>query len=802
MSSKRREDVKARRRERAKRADRHRRLTADRCADLLYEAESAWDAGNVEQARRLFEQILRIRPNHETANEYLADLHFKAQRFEMGLVHYDRLSRSPDWPAVIYNAAFACFRTGRFDQGWTLADEYLRRTVHQAQFKRPHAMARVLRDECAKAAKRAAAAARRDARAVNTRAASVKTDPAEGASAGDSDASPRLNASPVVPLAASAAPHGPGPAETADLPALSLPPFPELAVPEIPIEFEVDRGGFPAHVRSTDFAPADEVQLRRRYAELRLQKGFDELLSLGAVRDVTHFRYQLDSVRRILRDFRGRVLLADEVGLGKTIEACLALKEYWMRGLVRKALILTPPSLVGQWVDELTSRFGLAPVTPESPGFRRDSDESWARAPLVVASLALVRQPAYRDRLRAIDYDLVIVDEAHALKRRTSAAWQLVNDLKTRFLLLLSATPVGNDLSELYNLILLLRPGLLQTEAHFRREYGQTNALEHAARREKLRTLLREVMLRNTRAHIDLKLPRRLAATQVVRPEAAEAEVLARLTAVIRERYGTASAADRWRLTTLQMQAGSSPAALRFGLRDRSGEERLDGFAPVAAALTQVGVSAKTTALVELARRSDEKKIVFTRFRATLDELERVLVEAGFRVAVFHGGLTTIEKEAAIAAFQEDAEILLSSEIGGEGRNLQFCRTVINYDLPWNPMAIEQRVGRVHRIGQTREVYVFNFCLAGSIEERILRLLHDKINLFELIAGEIEMILGHLDEDQDFASVVMDLWARSQTPGEEDHAFEHLSETILRAKAQYQQTRELDRALFSQDYEV
>jgi len=481
-----------------------------------------------------------------------------------------------------------------------------------------------------------------------------------------------------------------------------------------------------------------------------------------------------------------------------------------MRGLVRKALILTPPSLVGQWVDELTSRFGLAPVTPESPDFRRDSDESWARAPLVVASLALVRQPAYRHRLHALDYDLVIVDEAHALKRRTSAAWQLVNDLRTRFLLLLSATPVGNDLSELYNLILLLRPGLLQTEAHFRREYGQTSALEHAGRREKLRTLLREVMLRNTRAHIDLKLPRRLAATQVVRPGAAEADMLARLTAVIRERYAKASAADRWRLTTLQMQAGSSPAALRFGLRERAGsssrlgagEDHLDDFAPVAAALSEVGVSAKATALVELARRSDEKKIVFTRFRATLDELERVLVEEGFRVAVFHGGLTTTEKDAAIAAFQGDAEILLSSEIGGEGRNLQFCRTVINYDLPWNPMAIEQRVGRVHRIGQAREVYVFNFCLAGSIEERILRLLHDKINLFELIAGEIEMILGHLDDDQDFASVVMDVWARSHTPGEEDHAFEELSATILHAKAQYQQTREIDRALFSQDYEV
>ncbi len=234
MSNRRKDDAKARRRERAKRADRHRRLTADKCAYLLCHAESAFAAGQLEPARRLFEQILRIRPTHEIANACLADLHFKAERYEAGLACYDRLSQRPDYPAVVYNAAFACLRTGRFDQGETLASE-----------------------------------------------------------------------------------------------------------------FETDRTGFPASVRASDFAPVDEVQLRCRYAELRLQKGFDELLSLGAGRDVTHFRYQLDSVRRILRDFRGRVLLADEVGLGKTIEACLTLKEYWMRGLVRKALILTPPSLVG-----------------------------------------------------------------------------------------------------------------------------------------------------------------------------------------------------------------------------------------------------------------------------------------------------------------------------------------------------------------------------------------------------------------------------------------------------------------------
>jgi SNF2 family DNA or RNA helicase len=343
---------------------------------------------------------------------------------------------------------------------------------------------------------------------------------------------------------------------------------------------------------------------------------------------------------------------------------------------------------------------------------------------------------------------------------------------------------------------------LLQSEAAFRREYGRIEALAEAGRRDRLRELLREVMVRNTRAHIDLTLPRRIAATHVVQPAASEAAVLKALSASVRDRYGGATASERWRLTTLQMQAGSGPAALRFGLRDLADRDAV--FAPVVEALDRPGAtrSAKVDALLDLARRSPEKKIVFTRFRATLDELRAALSDAGHRVSVFHGGLSSADKEAAIATFEGDHEILLSTEVGGEGRNLQFCRTIINYDLPWNPTAIEQRVGRVHRIGQTREVYVFNFCLAGSVEEYMLKVLHDKINLFELVAGEMEMILGEIGQERDFSSIVMDLWAAGATPEDRESAFDRFADELRRAKAGYQETRELDAALFGEDYEV
>jgi superfamily II DNA or RNA helicase len=803
MGDKRQREQKTARRERVKRAQRQRRLTADQCANLLWDADAAWNQRDYEHARRLLEKILHIRPNHRTAHERLAELHFAAGRSEAGLTHYDRLSQPPEWPVLTYQAAVANARLARFDRTRPLLDAFLKVTRRQPEFEPLRASARAIRQQWARLARQDAARAARGTRGVSLPSASgPQLELPSMRVAGERPASFALPAANAKGHARAAGNAGTG----ADDPALpSLPAFPDAVLPELPVVVEIDRAGFPEAITATDLAPVSEVLLRHRYAELRLQKGFDELLAPRAATDLVHFRHQLETVRRILRDFRGRVLLADEVGLGKTIEACLALKEYWMRGLVRKALVLTPPSLVGQWVDELTCRFDLAATTPDSAECRRDPDGFWSRQPLVVASLALARQPAHRDRLKLLDYDLVIVDEAHTLKNRSTAGWQLVNDLKKRFLLLLSATPVGNDLTELYNLILLLKPGLLSTEAQFRRDFGHIEALAESSRREKLRGLLREVMVRNTRAHLDVRLPRRLAATCVVRPGPDEAEALACLTRVIRDRYEHASAADRWRLMTLQMQAGSSPAALRYGLRnDANGNHAggADGFATVLDALDRVTVPAKTAALIDLVERSADKKIVFTRFRASLDEVARALAARGIRTATFHGGLTTTEKAAAIEQFEADAEILLSSEIGGEGRNLQFCRTVINYDLPWNPTVIEQRVGRVHRIGQTREVFVFNFCLAGSVEERILAILHDKINLFELVAGEMEMVLGHLDADKDFAGFVMDAWALSRGPDDEARAFATLSEAITRAKVRYDRTAEIDQALFREDYET
>ncbi len=802
MTNHRSREAKEKKRQARIRLQKVRRLQAQQCDRLLFEAEMEWRAKRSERAERLLEKVVRINPHHREAHLHLAELCFVARRFEKGLQHLAHVPMDEVPTSLVFYAADASLAAGEFDRGEMLAREYLRRLGRGREGDSFRAAGKILLDQCRKGKR----AATRAARVAESGQADL-FEPGEGAGVirrGDtSSGSSRLGARlAVIDDAKPRASLTPGPASSEatteiSAPASAIPTLPDPPIPPIPVNIEFDPGFLP---RLHDpVAASREALLWREYASVRLQRGFDELLSLSDVRDVDRLWYQLETVRRILRDFRGRVLLADEVGLGKTIEAGLALKEYWVRGLVRRALILTPPSLVGQWIDELSAKFRLEAAAPEHSTYADNPERFWTAHPIVVASLPLARQPANRAILTRVDYDLVIVDEAHRLKRRGTAAWQLVNELKKRFLFLLSATPVGNDLTELYNLILLLRPGLLSTEARFRRDYGRLEALRDPARREKLRTLLREVMVRNTRAHIDLRLPRRLAATIVVQPGAEEAASLHAVLAWIRERYGASGGLGRQALMTLQMQAGSGGAALLQGLQ-RAGADG-PGIQQALEILTDRGLSAKPQALVDLLRRSTERVMVFTRFLATLEELRMALGAAGISTAVFHGGMSGRAKDAAIAAFASDAQVLVSTDVGAEGRNLQFCRTVVNYDLPWSPAAIEQRVGRVHRIGQTREVYVFNFCLRGSIEEQILRVLHEKINLFELVAGEMEMILGELDEDQDFATLVMDLWAGSAA-AECERAFDTLGERLAAARRRYQDIQDLDRTLFREDYEV
>jgi SNF2 family DNA or RNA helicase len=176
--------------------------------------------------------------------------------------------------------------------------------------------------------------------------------------------------------------------------------------------------------------------------------------------------------------------------------------------------------------------------------------------------------------------------------------------------------------------------------------------------------------------------------------------------------------------------------------------------------------------------------------------LRRRLAAAGHDVAVFHGALSRLQKEAAIEHFHGPARLLLCTESGSEGRNLQFAHGLCNFDLPWSPMKIEQRVGRLSRIGQKSDVYVFNLVAAGTVEAAVLRLLEAKLNMFELVIGEVDMILGNLDDEKEFEDMVADEWAASRDTDEFAARMEALGDRLLAAKAAYFRQRAQDEKLF------
>jgi superfamily II DNA/RNA helicase len=158
--------------------------------------------------------------------------------------------------------------------------------------------------------------------------------------------------------------------------------------------------------------------------------------------------------------------------------------------------------------------------------------------------------------------------------------------------------------------------------------------------------------------------------------------------------------------------------------------------------------------------------------------------------------LTRLEKEAAISRFRGPARLLLCTESGSEGRNLQFAHAVCNFDLPWNPMRIEQRIGRLSRIGQTHDVHVFNLVAAGTVEASVLHLLDAKLSMFELVIGEIDMILGNLDEEREFQDVVADLWAEAADSDDFSKRMEELGNRLVAAKTAYLEQRRQDDRLF------
>jgi superfamily II DNA or RNA helicase len=516
--------------------------------------------------------------------------------------------------------------------------------------------------------------------------------------------------------------------------------------------------------------------------------------------------HQLVALARAMAQPRVRYLLADEVGLGKTIEAGLILRELKLRGQVRRTLVIAPKGLVSQWVSEMHFHFGesfqlvlpediktLSRIAPAASrvGAAPHAPNAWSLFAQVVVPMDSVK-PMDRRRgwsdaqvddhnrerfedLVTAGWDLVIVDEAHRLGGSTDqvARFRLGQGLAEAapYLLLLSATPHQGKTDAFQRLISLLDEQAFPDTG----SVTQERVRPYVIRTEKRRAI--------DAGGNPLFKPRRTQLVPVVwsAEHRAQQTLYAAVTEYVREGYNQALREKRsyigFLMILMQRLVVSSTSAIRTTLEKRlealtapddqlmlfplSSEEEwaeLDGQEQIdvllrtrlaalkneraevmllleaAARCEQAGPDVKAEALLEWLYRlqaeerdPELKALIFTEFVPTQTMLQRFLVERGFSVVCLNGSMEMAARKQVQESFAQDTRILISTDAGGEGLNLQFCHVVINYDMPWNPMRLEQRIGRVDRIGQQHVVRALNFVLDDSVEHRVQEVLEQKL---------------------------------------------------------------------------
>ncbi|HVH68347.1 MAG TPA: DEAD/DEAH box helicase [Gemmatimonadales bacterium] len=578
----------------------------------------------------------------------------------------------------------------------------------------------------------------------------------------------------------------------------------------------VDERSLAAFTAKLREPPAERAwyELRRDAEKIALVPGFDRLITLdaNAIKELPH---QIDVAQRVLRDMGGRAILADEVGLGKTIEASIIYKELAVRGLARRALILTPASLVGQWQGELEEKFFERFETPTDP-------DDWQKVTKAIASHDRARSRRHAEEILRHRWDLVIVDEAHKVKSHRGATYQFIEKIERDFILLLTATPLQNDLRELYNLVTLLRPGQLGTWQEFKAAHLVSGDQRQPRDPEALRALTHEVMIRTRRSSVvdDLDLPPRRPRHPEVKLTRAEADLYARTTEFLRRLYreGFVQAAGQEEegkpsrkgtvqlaLIHLRQRLCSSARALAESLAHLAESPRMSAeYARIARQLAKraqgIKTHAKLDVLTKILKETPDRLVIFSDHRPTIELIAERVKKLGRQPIVYWGTHTTLERDKWIRTFHDDGRsVLIATRAGSEGRNLQFCNVLVNYDLPWNPMVVEQRIGRLHRIGQKREVHIINLAARGTIESYILQLLDRKIKLFELVVGELDLILGEFGGAHEFEGRLAQEWLAAESEEDFERRLETLGADIEKSSAAGKEQERLNSAIAPDD---
>ncbi|ASV69028.1 SNF2-related protein [Cytobacillus sp. FSL W7-1323] len=499
---------------------------------------------------------------------------------------------------------------------------------------------------------------------------------------------------------------------------------------------------------------------------------FDGLQVDKHLSNLTPLPHQLEVAEQVVENMNGKAILADEVGLGKTIEAGLILKEYMIRGLVKKALILVPASLVSQWAIELNSKFFI-------PAVAQKKSYVWEQCDVVVSSIDTAKREPHRSLVFEQNYDLIIIDEAHKLKNNKTKNYEFVQSLKKKFCLLLTATPIQNRISEIFNLVSLLKPGHLGTETSFYEKYKKNaRSLDDD---EGLKELVNKVMIRNRRQDTGIEWTKRHVETVPIHFSKEERALYDAISSMHRE--GNWMTDNQFSLMTLQREACSSREAVFYTLRNMLKKQEQPSVAfqqkieELIGLVENIQQNAKAQKALEIIQQINDKVIIFTEYRATQLFLQWFLKQHNITSVPFRGGFKRGKKDWMRELFQNHAQVLIATEAGGEGINLQFCSYIINFDLPWNPMRLEQRIGRIHRLGQKNDVHIYNFATKDTVEEHVLKLLYEKIHLFEKVIGELDDILTKLQ----FGSIndhLIDIFGQSASEGEMRIKMDNLTSMI------------------------
>ena len=512
-----------------------------------------------------------------------------------------------------------------------------------------------------------------------------------------------------------------------------------------------------------EFESSELLDLKVKAEEMNHDTEINELLSYNLIEKNLAYKlpYQIDGALKILRDFNGSALLADEVGLGKTITSGLVVKECITRGFAKKILILTPPSLVNQWQHELKDKFEL-----DFKVIEKDSD--WDNATLALASIDKVKifdkntGDFKHKKAHQISWDLLMVDEAHKLKEKNTIRWKFVDRLQKKRFLLITATPFQNDLFELYNLLHLLKKGHLGTIKEFRKKFLHNGNKRYPLNPKVLREKLEEVMIRRKRSETNVDYKKRIP--KIIQVDLTEKEkiIYDKTCELLKEQYFSATGNQiNGRLIVFALLpkiTSSSKSAIESLTRIADDEKyhfKTRQFARnILGDYHDLKVDSKMEAMMKIVKEKikdnpKEKILIYTKHPTTVDYMVENLRPYGLKITEFKGGLTRDEKYEKIMEFKKKSQIMICTDAGAEGLNLQFCRVLINYDLPWNPMSVEQRIGRLDRIGQQHDMEIYSLATKGTMEEYVVDLIINKMCCVGLVIGELPIILFNLGLDSE-----------------------------------------------------